>query len=74
MATVLVCGGLLLLFYGLLLLLEGILCKHVAAEPPFVRARVPIVGHLMGLMRHGVFYYRILRFVSDRGDERWGDG
>lgn len=53
----------LLLVYGLLRLLEVGICKQDAAEPPFVRARVPVIGHLLGLMRHGVTYYRMLRFV-----------
>ena len=54
----------LFFFYGLLRLVEWRLCRgRDAAEPPFVRARVPVVGHLMGLMRYGVSYYRMLRFV-----------
>lgn len=28
-----------------------------AREPPRLRARVPLVGHLLGLMRHGVSYF-----------------
>lgn len=65
MTALLVLGiGGFLLVYGLLRLLEvGVLCKHVAAEPPLVRARVPIVGHVLGLLRFGVSYYRMLRFV-----------
>ena len=52
-----------MLIYGLLQLLEVRICKHDDAEPPLVRARVPVVGHLLGLLRHGVFYYRMLRLV-----------
>ena len=52
-----------MLIYGLLQLFELGICKHDEAEPPLVRARVPIIGHLLGLLRHGVFYYRMLRLV-----------
>ena len=62
MATILVCVGFLLV-YGLLRLLEVRISKHVAGEPPVVGTRVPIIGHLLGLVRHGVSYYRALRFV-----------
>lgn len=58
-----------LLAYGLLRLLELGACKHVAAEPPLVRARVPIVGHVLGLLRYGVSYYRMLRFVLHRKED-----
>ena len=56
-----------LLAYGLLRVLESRICKHVAAEPPLVHARIPIFGHVLGLLRYGVSYYRMLRFVRPRG-------
>lgn len=62
MATILYVVGFLLV-YGLLRLLELRICIHVAGEPPIVGTRVPIVGHIVGLMRNGVSYYRTLRFV-----------
>ena len=62
MAYIFVLAG-LFVFYGLLRLIELRLCKCGGAEPPLVRAQVPIIGHLLGLMRHGVSYYRMLRFV-----------
>ena len=52
------------LVYALTRLVEKRVCKHVAAEPPLVRARIPIIGHVLGLLRWGVSYYRKLRFVS----------
>ena len=51
------------LVYALLRLLEKRICRHVAAEPPLVRARIPIIGHVLALLRWGVSYYRKLRFV-----------
>ena len=66
-----------MLIYGLLQLLEMRICKQDDAEPLLVRARVPVIGHLLGLLRHGVFYYRMLRLVRIRryivqhlGDEK----
>lgn len=68
MTAILVLGGFLLV-YGLLRLLELGVCQHVAAEPPLIRARVPIVGHVLGLLRFGVSYYRMLRFVLHRKED-----
>ncbi|KAI1777003.1 cytochrome P450 [Hypoxylon cercidicola] len=54
-----------LLLYGLLRFLEVKLYMHDHAEPPIVRSRIPFLGHLLGLIRFGVSYYRILREHND---------
>ncbi|KAH9992555.1 cytochrome P450 [Xylariaceae sp. FL0662B] len=53
------------LFYILLRFLEAKLCKHDHAEPPIVRSRIPFLGHLLGLFRFGISYYKMLRECSD---------
>ncbi|ETS78133.1 hypothetical protein PFICI_10195 [Pestalotiopsis fici W106-1] len=42
-------------------MLEIKLCKCDKTEPPLVRSRIPIIGHLLGLGRFGVSYYKQLR-------------
>ncbi|ETS82599.1 hypothetical protein PFICI_04475 [Pestalotiopsis fici W106-1] len=46
--------GLLLLLYGADLALG---LGDDAREPPRLRARIPLIGHLLGLIQHGVSYY-----------------
>jgi hypothetical protein len=31
--------------------------KHDSKEPPLISPRVPIIGHAIGIIRHGVPYY-----------------
>ena len=31
-------------------------------EPPRVRSKIPLIGHVIGLMRHGPTYYKQMRF------------
>ena len=33
-------------------------------EPPFVAARIPYIGHAIGLLRHGSQYWVGLRYVA----------
>ena len=52
-----VAAKLALAFVGLFVigrLLEPSISKQ---EPPIVRARVPLFGHLLGLLRHGNAYF-----------------
>jgi hypothetical protein len=46
--------GLLLVLYGADFALG---LGDDAREPPRLRARIPLIGHLLGLMRHGVSYF-----------------
>lgn len=39
--------------------------KHEASEPPIVRSFIPYIGHILGLIRHGISYYQLLRYVVD---------
>ena len=32
-------------------------------EPPLVKAKIPFIGHLLGLLRYGIPYYTRLRYV-----------
>lgn len=50
-----------LLAYGLLQLAETWIGRLVSKEPPLVRPRVPIIGHIVGVMQHGVSYLKMLR-------------
>jgi hypothetical protein len=50
-----------LVSYCVLRLLEVKRCKNIASEPPIVYAWIPILGHVLGLLQHGVSYYRMLR-------------
>ena len=32
-------------------------------EPPVARTSIPVIGHIIGMLRYKVFYYRQLRQV-----------
>ena len=32
-------------------------------EPPYVPARIPLIGHVIGLLTHGTSYYNQIRSV-----------
>lgn len=34
--------------------------KHDPREPPRVHARIPVIGHILGIIRHGIPYYGVL--------------
>lgn len=51
----------LLFAYGLWQVVETRIYKLTDTEPPLVRPKVPVIGHILGMMRHGVSYYKILR-------------
>lgn len=36
----------------------------VPREPPFVPQKIPYVGHLIGILRHGTKYYDSITLVS----------
>lgn len=38
--------------------------SHHGEEPPLIPSKIPWIGHLIGLLRHGSRYYAIVRFVS----------
>lgn len=33
-------------------------------EPPALKAAIPLIGHIIGLLRHGIDYFDRLRCVS----------
>jgi hypothetical protein len=37
--------------------------SHDVKEPPWITPKVPIVGHAIGVFRHGVQYYTKHRFI-----------
>lgn len=37
--------------------------RHLPDEPPAVRSSIPYLGHIIGLLRHGIKYYEITRCV-----------
>ena len=40
--------------------------KHVPNEPPVVTQTIPYVGHIIGLLRHGLKYYEMTRYTINR--------
>lgn len=42
-------------------------------EPPLLKAKIPIVGHIVGLVRHGIDYLEVLRYASplEHAYARW---
>ena len=32
-------------------------------EPPRLRPKIPLIGHLIGLIRYGTVYYSVTRYV-----------
>lgn len=35
--------------------------KHLSNEPPLLPSRIPYIGHIIGLLRHGTRYFEITR-------------
>lgn len=35
-----------------------------ARQPPIVKSKIPVIGHLYGMLKHQSLYFEILRFVS----------
>ncbi|KAI1322176.1 cytochrome P450 [Xylariaceae sp. FL0255] len=61
MPLLIICLGLFIL-YGALKFAEAAILRNGDGEPMIVREkRIPFVGHLIGLARNGVSYYRYLR-------------
>ncbi|KAH8799368.1 cytochrome P450 [Xylogone sp. PMI_703] len=48
----------------ILSLIRYLSLEHDPREPPLIPQSVPIIGHLLGLHRHGVEYFNILRTRS----------
>ena len=50
-----------------LLAIAGLLVKqfthgpHDKSEPPLIPSRIPGIGHLLGILRHGALYYSEIR-------------
>lgn len=57
---------LFLLFFAAVYLLANcyLTSKHEPNEPPLVPPKIPIVGHVIGLIRQKVYYYLDLRYSS----------
>lgn len=54
----------LLAFY---ILLRRLQARPDASEPPLIPSKIPLVGHLVGLIWHGLPYYTLQRFLSSPG-------
>ncbi len=52
-----------LLFYLLSCFLTP---PHDAQEPPLIRPKIPLIGHVIGLLHHGTAYYSKTAYVSIR--------
>jgi hypothetical protein len=42
-------------------------------EPPAIKPGIPIVGHIVGLIRHGVDYFEAVRYASSTPNSLGGD-
>ena len=38
-------------------------CEHAWNEPPIVSAKIPYIGHIIGLLKYGSRYYQIIRYL-----------
>ncbi|KAG5787935.1 hypothetical protein H9Q69_012999 [Fusarium xylarioides] len=57
-------GVLVALFFGILRLLEYIVCNTHGKEPQPVYSRIPFIGHELSLVRHGVSFHERLQVSS----------
>ncbi|KAG5745486.1 hypothetical protein H9Q70_011818 [Fusarium xylarioides] len=57
-------GVLVALFFGILRLLEYIVCNTHGKEPQPVYSRIPFIGHALSLVRHGVSFHERLQVSS----------
>ena len=54
-----------IIFVGLVILaLNCLSLKLDPLEPPLLKPSIPLIGHIIGLLRHGVDYFSILGLVS----------
>ena len=59
--------ALLLFFLTLSLILFAHSHMHIAYdphEPPIIRSKIPLVGHMIGMVQWGSKYFEILKYVS----------
>jgi hypothetical protein len=56
-------GGVVIVFY---LLIRFLTLPHDPQEPPLVRPKIPLIGHVIGLLRHGTKYYSDVAYVSTK--------
>lgn len=35
-------------------------------EPPIINAKIPFIGHILGLIRYGVPYYAMTRYSAEQ--------
>jgi hypothetical protein len=54
--TLLLVAGVPVLLY---LIIEFLRPKLDSQEPPLVRPKIPLIGHVIGLIQHGNSYYAI---------------
>lgn len=47
-----------------LLVNHFLIAKHDPKEPPLLPPKIPLFGHVIGLMRQKVYYYLDLRYSS----------
>ncbi|USP75019.1 cytochrome p450 [Curvularia clavata] len=57
-------GVFIALCFGILRILEYIVCNTCGEEPQPVYSRIPFLGHALGLVRHGVSFYERLQVSS----------
>ena len=64
--------GLLFLLISAIWLAVHVLCtpSHDPREPPLVTSRVPFIGHILGLLRHGTRYYQMTRYGTSSEAQR----
>lgn len=42
-----------------------LMLPHDPKEPPLIPSRIPFIGHVIGLLRHGSGYYSETAFVKE---------
>lgn len=53
-------GGAAILVFAIVRFLRS---KDDPREPPTVASSIPFIGHIVGMFRHQVFYYSLVRLV-----------
>ena len=38
-------------------------CKYDSREPPIIHPKVPYIGHILGMYRHGAKYFGVVKYV-----------
>lgn len=41
--------------------------KHDGAEPPYIYPYIPLIGHIIGMMRYGAKYFEIVKYGPSLG-------